>query len=57
MTKEQANKKYAGKYVEMAKSWDYQSNRWDYEIKKTSKTIRENMTRGEDIGTEMEYRR
>jgi len=55
LTKEQVNKKYRGKYVEFRRSYDYAKQKDFYEIIKTSKTIRENMTLGEDVGTSMEY--
>lgn len=45
-TKAQINKRY-----------DYKNQQWLYEVHKTSKVIRENMTLGEDVGTNMEYRR
>ena len=55
LTKEQVNKKYQGKYVEFIRSYDYGKQKDFYEIIKTSKDIRENMTLGEDVGTSMEY--
>jgi hypothetical protein len=55
LTKEQVNKKYKGCYVEMLKTYDYGKKQSLYEIIKTSKTIRENMTLGEDVGTSLEY--
>ena len=55
LTKEQVNKKYKGRYVEMLKTYDYEKEQSLYEIIKTSKTIRENMTLGEDVGTSLEY--
>jgi hypothetical protein len=55
LTKEQVNKKYKGKYVQFLRTYDYQKQKDFYEIVKTSKTIRENMTLGEDVGTSMEY--
>ena len=51
-TKEQINKKYGGVYIEIYKDCDGK-----YEVRKTSKEIRENMTLGQDVGTTMEYRR
>ena len=55
LTKEQINKKYKGYYVEMLKTYDYEKKQSLYEIIKISKTIRENMTLGEDVGTSLEY--
>jgi hypothetical protein len=55
LTKQQVNKKYKGKYIEIIQSYCY-SNRVNlYEIIKTSSTIKENMTLGEDVGTDLEY--
>ena len=56
-TKEQINKKYKGKYIDIYKSFDYSKGIYMYEVRKTSTTIRENMTLGEDVGTSLEYRR
>lgn len=60
LTAKQINKRYKGKYVEI-----YQLPFWDknkkgeqlYEVRKVYSEIHENTTRGEDVGTEMEYRR
>jgi hypothetical protein len=52
MTKEEVNKKYKGKYVEVYKNYDGL-----YEIRKVHKKIHENTTLGEDVGTELAYRR
>lgn len=51
-TKEQVNKKYAGKYVDIYKRYDGL-----YEVRKVYKEIHENTTRGEDVGTELAYTR
>ena len=56
-TQQQINKKYAGKYVEVGKAYDYSKQCWNYEVRKVYKDIRENTTLGEDLGTELEYRR
>ena len=55
LTKEQINKKYKGKYIEFYQTFDYSKDIWLYEVRKTSSTIRENMTLGEDVGTSLEY--
>lgn len=55
MTQKQVNKKYKGIYVEFNQTYCYTNNQWLYEIIRTSKVIRENMTLGEDVGTSMEY--
>lgn len=54
-TKEQIKRKYKGKYIEVTKEFNYEKKQWEYEIIKTSKNIKENMTLGEDLGTEIEY--
>jgi hypothetical protein len=55
MTKQQVNKKYKGKYVEILSTYDYSKGIYMYEVIKVSSTIRENMTLGEDVGTSLEY--
>ena len=57
LTQEQVNKKYKGKYIEFISTYDYATRQYMYEVFRTSKTIRENMTLGEDVGTVREYRR
>jgi hypothetical protein len=57
MTKEQVNKKYKGQYVEVTKQYDYQKQAWEYTIQCAYRSIRENTTLGEDVGTEFEFRR
>ena len=55
LTKEQINKKYKGKYIEIRSQYDYPKKTYLYEVIKVSKTIKENMTLGEDVGTPLEY--
>lgn len=55
LTKEQVNKKYKGRYVEIMSTYDYATGQYMYEIIKSYKTIHENTTLGEDVGTSMEY--
>jgi len=57
MTKEQVNKKYQGKYVEVRKTYCYEEQRWYYEVLRVYREIHENTTLGEDVGTDNEYRR
>lgn len=57
LTQAQVNKKYKNIYIEISSTYDYSEGQNLYEIIKTSKTIRENMTLGQDVGTSMEYRR
>lgn len=57
LTLEEVNKKYKDIYVDVYRTLDYQSGEARFEIRKTSKVIRENMTLGQDVGTENAYRR
>jgi len=52
LTSEQVNKKYRGKYVDV-----YRDYTGLYEVRKVYKTIHENTTLGEDVGTAIAYRR
>mgnify|MGYP007030609802 CR=1 FL=1 len=56
-TKEQVNKKYRWRYIEVIRTFDYTKQIDLYEVIKTSKVIKENMTLWEDVGTSMEYTR
>jgi len=58
-TKEQVNKKYAGKYIDVYEKPFYltESGKTEYEIRKVYSEIHENTARGEDIGTELAYTR
>lgn len=53
----QVNKKYKDKYIEIIKTYDYSNQEWLYEVTKVHKTIHENSTLGQDVGTSMEYMR
>ena len=53
LTKEQVNKQYKGIYISFDETFNGEIK--VYYVNKTSKTIRENMTLGEDVGTDMEY--
>lgn len=55
LTKEQVNKKYKGKYIEIYKQFDYDVHDWKYKIIKVYSVIHENTTLGEDVGTAQEY--
>jgi len=55
LTKEQVNKKYRGKYVEFIETYDYTTGKTMYKILNVYKTIHENTTLGEDVGTDLEY--
>lgn len=57
LTQSQVQKKYKNIYVEFLSNYDYTTRQILYEIIKTSKVIRENMTLGQDVGTELEYNR
>lgn len=41
----------------MSKHYDYEKNQYMYEVYKTSKVIKENMTLGQDVGTDLAYKR
>lgn len=56
-TLEQIQKKYKDIYVDVYRFLDYTSGEVRFEIRKTSKTIRENMTLGQDVGTALAYTR
>jgi hypothetical protein len=55
MSKDEVNKKYRGKYVEIARSYDYIKKCYQYIVLKSYGEIRENTTLGEDVGTPLEY--
>ena len=55
LTQNQVNKKYKNIYIEISSTYDYSEGQNLYEIIKTSKVIKENMTLGQDVGTSMEY--
>lgn len=60
LTAKQINKRYRGKYVEVYKLpfWDKNEKGEElYEVRKVFSEMRENTTRGEDVGTDFEYRR
>lgn len=57
LTAKQINKKYAGKYINVTKSYNYQLMDWEYQVNKTYPVIHENTTLGEDLGTCREYTR
>lgn len=56
-TLEQIQKKYKDIYVDVYRFLDYNAGTVMFEVRKTSKTIKENMTVGQDVGTELAYRR
>lgn len=56
-TKEQINKKFKGIYVQVTSQFDYTKKIRLYKVVKKSKTICEDMTLGEDLGTSKEYTR
>lgn len=57
LTKEQVNRKHKNVYIEINSTYDYSLGKYFYEVVRTSKTIRENMTLGQDVGTNLEYTR
>jgi hypothetical protein len=56
-TKEQINKKYKDKYVDVYGTFDYTTRTYNYEVRKVYKVIHENTTLGQDVGTELAYKR
>lgn len=56
-TAKQINKKYNNVYINVSKTYDYTNQVWLYTVNKTSKVIKENMTLGQDLETNNEYRR
>jgi len=56
-TLEQIQKKYKDKYIEIYRFRDYEKDCSMYEVRKVSSIIRENMTLGQDVGTDLAYRR
>lgn len=57
LTIEQVQKKYKKKYVLINRILDWSSGDVRIQVLKTSNTIKENMCLGEDVGTNMAYRR
>ena len=57
LTKEQVNKKYKGKYIQIMTEFDYQKRITMYQVVRSYSSIHENTTLGEDVGTTLEYRR
>ncbi len=57
MTQHEINRKYKGIYIEFTTYYDYSIKQFLYTVIKKYKTIRENTTLGEDVGTEHEYTR
>lgn len=57
LTQAQINKKYKNIYIEFLCNYDYSTGKYFYEVQKTSKVIKENMTLGQDVGTNLEYTR
>jgi hypothetical protein len=57
LTQKQVNTKYRYRYIEFTQTYDYTKQERLYEIVKTSNTIRENMTLGQDVWTDMAYTR
>ena len=57
LTQKQVNSKYKGRYIEFYKTFNYSTQAWEYEVLNSYKTIHENTTLGEDVGTSFEYKR
>lgn len=56
-TQAQINKKYNNIYIDVYRYHDWELGEVMFEVRATSKVIKENMTLGQDVGTEMAYRR
>jgi len=56
-TLEQIQKKYKNIYIDIYRKLDYETGQVMFEVRKTSKVIKENMTLGQDVGTPLAYRR
>lgn len=57
MSVKQIHKRYKDRYIEITETYDYINVKTVYEVIKSYKTIHENTTLGQDVGTELEYRR
>ena len=56
-TLEEVQKKFKDKYVDVYRKLDYSTGEVRFEIRKVYKEIHENTTLGQDVGTELAYRR
>jgi len=56
-TLEQVQKKFRDKYVDVYRLLDYSSGEVRFEIRNVYRTIHENSTLGQDVGTELAYTR
>lgn len=56
-TLKQINKKFKDKYVDVYRKLDYKTGGVVFEVRKVYKEIHENSTLGQDVGTELAYRR
>ena len=56
-TLEQLQKQFKDVYVDVYRKFDWSTNELVFEVRKTSKVIKENMTLGQDVGTELAYTR
>ena len=54
---EEVRTKFYGKYIEVYSYYDYLSCTMKHHVKKVYDTIYENTCLGQDVGTEMQYRR
>ena len=57
MTKEEINKKYRNKYIEVYRTYNYSTGEDEYEVRKVYDKIHENTTLGQDVGTSKAYTR
>ena len=57
LTLSQVQNKYHGKYIEVTRHFDYGAGGVTFTVHKASKVIKENMTLGQDLGTNLAYTR
>jgi hypothetical protein len=57
LTAKEINKKYKDKYIQVDQTYDYTKQEFLYEIKSVYKDIHEDTCLGQDIGTELAYKR
>ncbi len=56
-TIDQIRKKYNNIYIDVYRTLDYSTGDVMFEVRATSKKIKENMTLGQDVGTNLAYTR
>ena len=54
---QELQKKFENIYIDVYRFLDWKSGEARFEVRRTSKTIAENMTLGQDVGTPLAYTR